>query len=180
MTQLLSVSKAVRLAGVSRRKLQKKIGSGELPTFEGKVRIEDLLRVFPRIDLDADPTLEQIAQIKSKSKPMFDWQQRDPPSAEILLRRLQTLSSLFLQTQRALDQNSELLKSAVNQLDELSRDNDLGEIAQGKFPPCLKNCRASKASLPRNKIRCWRHKIRWTPKSKGTPITRRFCSPRIC
>ncbi len=132
MTQLLSVSKAVRLAGVSRRKLQKKIGSGELPTFEGKVRIEDLLRVFPRIDLDADPTLEQIAQIKSKSKPMFDWQQRDPPSAEILLRRLQTLSSLFLQTQRALDQNSELLKSAVNRLDGLSRDDDLDEIAQGK------------------------------------------------
>ncbi|MCP4935246.1 MAG: 2Fe-2S iron-sulfur cluster binding domain-containing protein [bacterium] len=133
MTQLLSVSKAVRLAGISRRKLQEKIGSGELPTFEGKVRIEDLLRVFPRIDLDANPTLEQIVQIKSKSKPMFDWQQRDPPSAEILLRRLQSLSTLFLQTQRALDQNSELLKSTVSQLDELSRNGNLGEIAQGKI-----------------------------------------------
>ena len=133
MTQLLSVSKAVRLAGVSRRKLQKKIGSGELPTFEGKVRIEDLLRVFPRIDLDADPTLEQIAQIKSNSKPIFDWQQRDPPSAEILLRRLQTLSSLFLKTQRALDQNRDLLKSVTRQLEQLTKDDDLDEVAQGKI-----------------------------------------------
>ena len=147
MIQLLSVSKAVRLAGVSRRKLQKKIGSGELPTFEGKVRIEDLLRVFPRIDLDADPTLEQIAQIKSKSKPMFDWQQRDPPSAEILLRRLQSLSSLFLQTQRALDQNSELLKSAINQLDALSREDDLGLIAQGKISSLFEDLSRQQSEL---------------------------------
>ena len=139
MTQLLSVSKAVRLAGVSRRKLQQKIGSGELKTFEGKVRIEDLLRVFPRIDLDKDPTLEQINQIKSKSKPMFDWQQRDPPSAEILLRRLQTLSSLFLQTQHALDQNSELLKSTANRLDMLARDADLGKVAQEKISTLSKD-----------------------------------------
>ncbi len=147
MTQLLSVSKAVRLAGVSRRKLQDKIGSGELATFEGKVRIEDLLRVFPRIDLDKDPTLEQIAQIRSKSKPMFDWQQRDPPSAEILLRRLQTLSGLFLQTQQALDQNKELLKEAVEQLDVLARDEQLGEVAQKKVTSLFEDLSERRSAL---------------------------------
>ena len=76
MTQLLSVSKAARLANVSRSAIQKTIRAGKLKTFEGEVRIQDLLRVFPRIDLDADPVIEHIEQIKSNASASFPWQQK--------------------------------------------------------------------------------------------------------
>ena len=133
MTQLLSVSKAARLANVSRSAIQKTIRSGKLKTFEGKVRIQDLLRVFLRIDLDADPILEQIEQIKSNASASFPWQQKKPPSAETLLRRLQTVSGMLVQTKHALDQNIDVLKSLDQQLSDLLNDDQLDSAAQNKI-----------------------------------------------
>jgi len=133
MTHLLSVSKAARLAGVSRSKIQKTIRSGQLETFEGKVQIEDLLRVFPRVDLDSDPVLEQIEQIKAKASSKFSWQNPAPPSAEILLRRLQAMSSLLIQTKSALDSNIDLITSINERLDELGSDEHLDEFARKKM-----------------------------------------------
>jgi len=133
MTNLLSVSKAARLAGVSRSKIQKTIRSGQLETFEGKVQIEDLLRVFPRIDLDSDPVLEQIEQIKAKASSKFSWQNPAPPSAEILLRRLQAMSSLLIQTKSALHNNIDLIASVSTRLDELGSDQHVDEFARKKL-----------------------------------------------
>ncbi len=133
MTNLLSVSKAARLAGVSRSKIQKTSRSGQLETFEGKVQIEDLLRVFPRVDLDSDPVLEQIEQIQAKASSKFSWQNPAPPSAEILLRRLQAMSSLLIQTKSALDNNIDLIVSVNERLDELGSDEHLDEFARKKM-----------------------------------------------
>ncbi len=145
MTNLLSVSKAARLAGVSRSKIQKTIRSGQLETFEGKVQIEDLLRVFPRVDLDSDPVLEQIEQIKAKASSKFSWQNPAPPSAEILLRRLQAMSSLLIQTKSALDNNIDLIASVSTRLDELGSDQHVDEFARKKLHD-LQNWLACKQS----------------------------------
>ena len=133
MTQLLNVSRAARLAGVTRSQIQKKIGSGELETFEGEVKITDLLRVFPQIDLDRDPTLEHMKQIKANARPKFPWEQDELPSVEVLLRRMQSLTDLLVQTKSQLDRNALLLDSAARSVEELRAGASLDEGARMKI-----------------------------------------------
>ena len=49
MPQSLTLSRAARLAGVTRAELQRRIRLGDIETFEGEVVISDLLRVFPQV-----------------------------------------------------------------------------------------------------------------------------------
>lgn len=61
---LLTLSRAARFAGVSRGTLQAKISAGELESFEGAVRVIDLLRVFPSTELENTAQLKRMQQIK--------------------------------------------------------------------------------------------------------------------
>jgi CDP-4-dehydro-6-deoxyglucose reductase len=87
MPHRLSVSRAARLAGVSRATIQKKISHGEMPTFEGEVRVKDLLSVFPDIDLDSNTELDRVSKIKEKAYGKRI-RERVLPSPEVLLSRL--------------------------------------------------------------------------------------------
>jgi CDP-4-dehydro-6-deoxyglucose reductase len=63
MSQLLTLSRAARLVGVSRSILQKQIQDGELPSFEGMVDIDDLTRAYPQAELEDNTIIEKIEQI---------------------------------------------------------------------------------------------------------------------
>ncbi len=63
MPRLLTVSRAARLVGVSRGKLQQQIQDGELPSFEGKVDIDDLTRAYPQVELEDNAMMEKIEDI---------------------------------------------------------------------------------------------------------------------
>ena len=63
MPRLLTVSRAARLVGVSRGTLQQQIQEGELPSFEGKVDIDDLTRAYPQVELEENAMLEKIEDI---------------------------------------------------------------------------------------------------------------------
>jgi len=91
MEQYLSVSRAARLVGVTRGQLQKKIRMGDLGTFEGNVRMTDLLKVFPDVDPYHDNEYNRVSEIKSKafSKRVHELLL---PDAEVLLERLNELS----------------------------------------------------------------------------------------
>ena len=65
MSQLLSLSRAARLAGVSRGELQATIRERDIQTFEGQIAVEDLLKAYPAIDMEHDPVLERLASIKA-------------------------------------------------------------------------------------------------------------------
>ncbi len=67
MTRLLSVSKAARLAGVSRSTIQREIRNGKLATFEGKVSIADLKVIYPTIELEDAAVLERMARIQQNA-----------------------------------------------------------------------------------------------------------------
>ncbi|MBK1649170.1 2Fe-2S iron-sulfur cluster-binding protein [Rhabdochromatium marinum] len=102
MTDLLSLSRAARLTGVSRGTLQKRIRHGEIETFEGQVRVSDLLRLYPSVSLEHSGLLKQVERIKANAVP----RDRDPdhplPSPEVLLSRLHALSdALAEQVNRA-------------------------------------------------------------------------------
>lgn len=62
----LSLSRAARLAGVSRGQIQKAIREGRLITFEGCVRLSDLTRVYPQVQtaLDENQELERAERLK--------------------------------------------------------------------------------------------------------------------
>jgi CDP-4-dehydro-6-deoxyglucose reductase len=90
MSQLLTLSRAARLVGVSRGALQKKIKDGELPTFEGMVAPAELLRVYPQTHLEDNALLEHLMQIK-ESAFAKRIRERILPDPEVLAVRLSDL-----------------------------------------------------------------------------------------
>jgi CDP-4-dehydro-6-deoxyglucose reductase len=90
MNPLLTLSRAARLVGVTRGALQKKIKDGELPTFEGQVRSDDLLRVYPQTQLPKDELLERLEHLKEGA---FARRMRERilPDPEVLAVRLADL-----------------------------------------------------------------------------------------
>lgn len=89
------------MVGVSRGALQSRIRSGELRTFEGMVRAEDLQRAYPDVQLDRNAGLERLEQIKDAAyaKRM---RERLMPGTDALIARITALikDRAQLQTER--------------------------------------------------------------------------------
>ena len=62
MDPLMGLTQAARLAGVSRAHLQQQIAQGRLPSFEGKVRLSDLSRVYPDVRLPGSAMVDVVAR----------------------------------------------------------------------------------------------------------------------
>jgi len=90
MPQLLTLSRAARLVGVSRGALQKKIKDGELNTFEGQVRTDELLKVYPQARLEDNALLEQLGRLKEGAYARR-LRERILPDPEVLAIRLAEL-----------------------------------------------------------------------------------------
>lgn len=67
MAQRISVSRAARLAGVSRGTIQQAIRDGTLTTFEGEVLVSDLRAAYPDVSLEDDTVLERMSRIQSEA-----------------------------------------------------------------------------------------------------------------
>jgi CDP-4-dehydro-6-deoxyglucose reductase, E3 len=131
MTQLLTLSRAAQLIGVSRGSLQEKIRNGDLVAYDGMVASEELLRVFPDMQLEVSGAFERVTQIKEQS---FGKRvrQRMLPSQEVLAQRLfaqgQELDSLRRHLARyhdmvvALRQRIEAMGEAGRELGKLLDD----------------------------------------------------------
>ncbi len=91
MPQLLSLSRAARLVGTTRAILQTQIRNSALTTFEGKIAVTDLLRLYPHAKLENDEMLERVEHIKAKTSPK-NREKPCLPSPEILAERLTSLS----------------------------------------------------------------------------------------
>jgi len=87
MPQLLTLSRAARIVGVTRGSLQSRIQSGDLAAFDGMVSTEDLLRLYPDTKLEEDGGFERVTRIKEES---FGRRVRERmlPSQDILAQRL--------------------------------------------------------------------------------------------
>jgi CDP-4-dehydro-6-deoxyglucose reductase, E3 len=125
MGQLLSLSRAARLVGVARGALQQKIRSGELPSFDGMVSGDDLLRIYPEAELESDIGFERVAKIKEEA---FGMRLREHllPGKEILAQRL------FEQSRELADLRAHLQRyhAIVVQLRERLREQE-GQAADG-------------------------------------------------
>lgn len=117
MSQYLSLSRAARLVGVTRTALQKKIKDGELPSFDGTVTPDDLLRVYPQTQFEDNSELDRINQIKERSfgKRVFE---RALPDKEVLAARIADLSKQLAEVDARLKRYDELLQKLSDKLGE--------------------------------------------------------------
>ena len=123
MPQLLTLSRAARLIGVTRGALQKRIRDNELETFEGKVRVSDLLRVFPEVRLEDDTAIERAHRIMAAAAPRRD-QESELPSPEVLASRLTSLSRQLTEAKTELGHHSELVTALGEKLSALPSCED--------------------------------------------------------
>ena len=102
MPELLSVARAARLVGVPRGALQQRIKDGELPTFEGRISPQDLLRVYPNARLEDNSALERLTAIKNEAFALRV-RERILPDPEVLAARLHALSKDLVAAKTALE-----------------------------------------------------------------------------
>lgn len=109
MPDRLSLSRAARLADVSRGDLQARLKQLDIETFEGEIRIPDLLQAYPDIDMDADPTLERLARIRDNAFSNRGRKDSALPEAEVLMARLHDFQTVMTKTKAALNLSEELI-----------------------------------------------------------------------
>ncbi|TAL21605.1 MAG: ferredoxin, partial [Nitrospirae bacterium] len=100
MSLLMDLSRAARLVGVTRVALQKKIKEGVLPSFEGKVAEDDLLRVYPDTQFEDNTLFERMAQTKEIAFGVRAFERL--PNKEVLAARLTGLGKELSDTQATL------------------------------------------------------------------------------
>jgi len=114
MPRLMNLSRAARLVGVTRVALQKKIKEGLLPSFDGMVAEDDLLRVYPDAQFEDNTLYEQMARTKEigYAKRAFE----RLPNKEVLAARLSGLGKELSDTQAALSRYRAVAEGLENQL----------------------------------------------------------------
>jgi len=153
MTQLLSLSRAARLAGVTRSELQKRIRRGELTTFEGEIAAGDLLRVYPEVDLEHSGDLERVEHIKANALPKTHQDDGALPGAQVLIARLKSLSRVLVEKAAALETAEALLAEL---------DTRLTTMAESAAPDTAVRTREIQAWLAAE-----RHQIAHRPDAHG-------------
>jgi CDP-4-dehydro-6-deoxyglucose reductase len=153
MSQLLTLSRAARLVGVSRGMLQHKIQDGELSSFDGMVSADELLRLFPGAKLENEPGFERITRIKEEA---FGKRVRERtlPSQEILAERLFEQSRELADLRAHLQHYHALVVRARERVRELEDDaapalrqplSELGEFLDSQLSSVLGDSEAPNA-----------------------------------
>lgn len=117
MPQLLNLSRAARLAGVSRGQLQKKLRETNTETFEGQMTVNDLLALYPDINFERDPVFERLERLKQQARPKSEYSDGWLPDAEVLMTRLKDMHGVLARTRSALYSADKLLREAAQRLD---------------------------------------------------------------
>lgn len=124
--QLLSVARAVRLVGVSRGALQRKVRETGVETFEGMIALNDLLRLYPDAQTDEAKSIEKVQDIKAKARPGRAGQTEE--LSEVISRRLSSLSQELVQSREQLRYFQHCADQLVERLHKVD-GSDPDEIA---------------------------------------------------
>lgn len=123
MDKQLSVIRAAKLAGVTRGELQSRIKSGHLPSFDGFVRVEDLLRLYPETRLEDNRTLERLERLKAEALGK-DVASRTLPDPQVLAQRLAALGHRFARVQRQAEHYGGVLQGLEAHLRALEKASE--------------------------------------------------------
>jgi CDP-4-dehydro-6-deoxyglucose reductase len=128
MPQLLSLSRAAHLIGVTRALLQRQIASGELPSFDGYVTVEDLQRAYPDLRLEDSGAFERITKIRDEA---FGKRIRERvlPNQEILAQRLAAQSEELEDVRRHLAHYHDMIEALRERIEHISGASTAEQIA---------------------------------------------------
>lgn len=131
MDKRLSVIRAAKLAGVPRAELQARIRRGELEAFDGTVRADELLRLYPEVRLQDERMLERIEEIKAQALGR-DIAARSLPDPKILARRLSLLGDQLTRARELADHYAGVLEHLEKALREceVSQHEPVRDMAQ--------------------------------------------------
>ncbi|HCI14873.1 MAG: ferredoxin [Gallionellales bacterium GWA2_60_142] len=117
MNEMLSLTRAARLIGVTRAELQKKIQRGEMISHDGMVTVGNLLVCYPDAQLEDTAESRRVAQIKERAfgKRVFE---RALPDAEVLAARVTELGKTLAINQGQVRQFNTLLGKLWDKLAE--------------------------------------------------------------
>ena len=120
MAQLLTLSRAAQLIGVTRGDLQKKIRDGDLAAYDGLVDGADLQRVYPDLRLEETGAFERVTQIKEQA---FSRRMRERllPSQEVLAQRLFAQGQELDSLRRHLARYHDLVEALRERIDGQAR-----------------------------------------------------------
>lgn len=129
MPQLLSVFRAARLVGVSRGSLQRRIHDEKVDTFEGKIQVDDLLKLFPDTELKHDSEYERVQHIKQHA---FAKRVREHllPNADVLADRVTELGRELASARAQLAHSQKILDQVTTRLGEVEERSAPKEIQE--------------------------------------------------
>lgn len=129
MSELLSLTRAARLVGVTRAELQRKIKRGEMAAPDGMVSVESLLDCYPDAQLEDDAELKRIMHIKDRAfgKRVFE---HVLPDAEVLAARITEQSKTLASSQAQVKKFNLLFTKLRDKFSELKgQGNDEARMA---------------------------------------------------
>ena len=112
MARLLSASRAASIVGVPRGKIQKHIQNGELTSFEGKVKLSQLVKLYPNSLIDKNDMSEKMEEFIAnalKRTRYAKFQKLNTPDTATLAARLAGLSKELSQTKSDLYHYEQIL-----------------------------------------------------------------------
>jgi CDP-4-dehydro-6-deoxyglucose reductase len=109
--------------GVTRGALQRKIRDGELASFEGMVRPDDLLRAYPGTQIDDDAELARMSQIKERAFGRRVYE-RSLPDKEVLAARVGELARELAEIRSGAARPEAVLGELGKRLADLARDGN--------------------------------------------------------
>jgi CDP-4-dehydro-6-deoxyglucose reductase len=133
VSQLLTLSRAAHLIGSTRAVLQKHIAAGELPSFDGMVTTEDLLKLFPDVRLEDSGAFERITKIREEA---FGKRIRERllPNQEVLAQRLAAQSEELEDVRRHLAHYHDLLEALRERIETMAHGSAAEQLADlGRF-----------------------------------------------
>ena len=119
MNRLITVSRAARLAGVTRAALQKRIRGGELTTFEGMLDVADLLQVYPQTETEDNSMIERVDQIMEAAVSKVVLREVRVPDIEIMAERMALVSSELAQAKVVMNRQQSLVDDIEIKLSDL-------------------------------------------------------------
>ncbi|MBN4080243.1 2Fe-2S iron-sulfur cluster binding domain-containing protein [Beggiatoa alba] len=134
MARLLSASRAASIVGVPRGIIQKHIQNGELTSFEGKVKLSQLVALYPNTQIDKHGIHEKIEEFVAnalKRARYAKFQKLISPDTATLASRVAILSKELSDTKSALYHYEILLNTLHAYLQEKSKkDNQHADVYQ--------------------------------------------------
>ncbi len=164
MTQWLTLSRAARLIGVARGVLQRQIRDGELPTNDGLVSTEGLLRLYPQWSLEDSGAFERVTKLKEEAFGRRV-QERVLPTQEVLAQRLYAQSRELADVRRHLARYHALVVAVDERLEALARSSPQARDRSAPGVPRTRPRRSSRDRIRRCAHDHGRHAERWFPRT---------------